>query len=1061
MRASQTLPQQDTRKYAFSALLETRFPDRAAPCKSMICGSRKLRNGCFLNCPSDSGDRQSVISTRKPSDLQNSRILMRILVFALLLTLIACNDARQEVSTDLEPSSAAIEGSLPGTDRKRAKALTPKPEVAAISADALFSWAESAHSEYFPGVAITQKWNEYTYRFYTATGNYIAISGESVFILGEFSNNKITRVGAVEDFHCQVRPTDCMTPALLLPTKLTGTWLFNTDKSTIFNATATNEKSLGQLLYVQVQDAQGIISAPLKISPINHYSAWVTLELSRQLSVGRHTGAFLIRLCKDAGCSSEHVGSPVRLPYDFNVVSTRLYAALPSHTEPLVNLGTNGEDLKINIEGPGLDWEVHSSASWLNPLVRHGSGNSTVALAVLSSGLAEGRHQGTITVSATDGQTAHVDVSLAVRPISQFSLYSDFKPVSRSSLRAINGSGSTESIKLTLNQSIPSSTPWTASADSSWLAVSPNSGSSDSQIVSVAAVPSRDMQSGNYSSKVTFSRAGSQSISLDVDLVLDKAKLTFDQLPGRPPTKLGTIEFGGLDGRSNATQELKFSLNTGHYAWPWRIGGLPASITPAAFSGYVDQAGTVVKFAPEIGRFDAGTTSIQAEITAQVAGDILKLPVAIVVHADQQRLLPSKWGIPLTQTPTGTVLHNTLKVQVNFGEKLDWYAKTSAAWLQASPSGNTESGNSLTISADPNLLPFDTLSQAVVTISTSKTGVAPADIHVALWKSSKGVNGAAHIPVPFEFPYPEIVTDTIRPYLYISKASAAAIETYNIYSGDRVGSMDANGASIQSMAVSPDGARLYALDTKTLTMWVYDLKTQRKIGSWAVNPAIREYDIGHRLNVIRTNGFEVLLLSGGTQGAAHGFSETGRYLGLMNLRGPFVSSPDGNTLFEGDIGSGGSLTRHTLDYTVAKNGKLLFSKDSERQHYNVGSAKNIVLSADRSSVFTSTPARSGCAHYDANSLNFLGLTTGTIGRPVDVAATSDGRIFCGLEIWSGDYPDLTIHSAAGELLKSMRVSPTNVYYDRPEILRLFPSSDGMSLAIRMTSNEILLAPTPP
>lgn len=73
---------------------------------------------------------------------------------------------------------------------------------AAISrSDCLFNWAEKAYSQFFsPAGATSATIREYYYRYYSATGNYLSIADNSVWVQGASFNNKLLRVGAVADF---------------------------------------------------------------------------------------------------------------------------------------------------------------------------------------------------------------------------------------------------------------------------------------------------------------------------------------------------------------------------------------------------------------------------------------------------------------------------------------------------------------------------------------------------------------------------------------------------------------------------------------------------------------------------------------------------------------------------------------------------------------------------------------------------------------------------------------------------------------------------------------------
>lgn len=79
-----------------------------------------------------------------------------------------------------------------------------------ISSEMLLQWAESAHPQYFfPPGQPTQLASTYTFRHYPATGNFLAVAGQEVFVLGAFTGFAPQRVGSLADYQCDVLPSAC------------------------------------------------------------------------------------------------------------------------------------------------------------------------------------------------------------------------------------------------------------------------------------------------------------------------------------------------------------------------------------------------------------------------------------------------------------------------------------------------------------------------------------------------------------------------------------------------------------------------------------------------------------------------------------------------------------------------------------------------------------------------------------------------------------------------------------------------------------------------------------
>ncbi|MBI5255091.1 MAG: hypothetical protein HY855_01220 [Burkholderiales bacterium] len=95
------------------------------------------------------------------------------------------------------------------TGRPRAALLPPVPD-----AQALMNWAEAAYPAYFPGPQPTLAGPGYVYRHYPATGNYVGVAGDEVYLLGPVAGHasQPQRVGRLADFICLVTPAACAAP---------------------------------------------------------------------------------------------------------------------------------------------------------------------------------------------------------------------------------------------------------------------------------------------------------------------------------------------------------------------------------------------------------------------------------------------------------------------------------------------------------------------------------------------------------------------------------------------------------------------------------------------------------------------------------------------------------------------------------------------------------------------------------------------------------------------------------------------------------------------------------
>jgi hypothetical protein len=78
-----------------------------------------------------------------------------------------------------------------------------------LDATALFRFAESHYSQYFPGGYIPGTQDGYQYRRYALTGNYLGVKDGQVYVLGPVSNGQIMAVGSLASFECEIFPSNC------------------------------------------------------------------------------------------------------------------------------------------------------------------------------------------------------------------------------------------------------------------------------------------------------------------------------------------------------------------------------------------------------------------------------------------------------------------------------------------------------------------------------------------------------------------------------------------------------------------------------------------------------------------------------------------------------------------------------------------------------------------------------------------------------------------------------------------------------------------------------------
>jgi Viral BACON domain len=791
-------------------------------------------------------------------------------------------------------------------------------------------------------------------------------------------------------------------------------------------ATASDTSLFSRALYVYVVDSEQVLTPSIELAPIDSTTISATLHTSPALAEGRHQGTFQIQLCNDTSCTSQVRGSPIPLPYDLTITPAPLHATAGSSTAASVHRGGSiTNQIAVSVTGPALAWTATTSASWLQIVGGAGTGPGSFNVSYLTQTLVEGSYSTTVTVRSSDGQTSVLPFTLDVLP-TQFVLNSGVP-----SFNAVNGAPiAAQTLDFALDNGVPSA--WTAASSAAWMLVSPLAGTTPG-VVTLQPDPTRGpLASGAYTSDLVLSSTGFQNKTITTELTLSKPTLSAPAL---------AVTLGGTKGRDLTTaQSLSVSLNTGTNSWPYALSGFPAWLSSSTPTGSVNQSGTTLSVAPNLGNVTPGSTSATVSMTATVNGDSVVLPLTVNLNADQRRLLASEWGVAFASTPTGTALSRTLTISDNFSGTLAWTASSDAAWLAVTSSGNTSGSSSIVLSADPSALPANAMSYANVTVSTATNGVEAALIRVALWKSASGLAGISSLPLD----YSSIVADKIRPYVYANNGGTT-VDVFNAYTAQKIGTITGVGAALGQMSVAPDGSRLYALDTASRSMAAVDLSTLVRTATWPLDNAVNG---STSVLAIRPNGVDIVLVGDGTAYAG------GRSLGRSLVPGALAATADGRNVYNLGV-------RFSIDYSAMSGGVLFPSLQSFLDFNSGGNEKDVAVSKDGARVYAASgggvnvPGRYRCASIDSAG-TFVGALPGGDAYPNNVEVTIDGRPICGIS-GGGTSPDFWVHSPAGAVLQGYKVAGTGQLKDRQMVV----TPDGFIVVALTTAPLIGFVPIGP
>lgn len=250
-------------------------------------------------------------------------------------------------------------------------------------------------------------------------------------------------------------------------------------------------------------------------SPIISSAANIAVDISG-LNPGTHTANIKVVV---PGATNSPLNVPVTL-----TVKPEPLAVNPTSLNFTANAGTgNVPNQMFNIQNSGdqpLDYNITDDASWLN--VSQPSGNLPIGanrlliVSVNSSGLNSGTHSGKITITG-GGITKQVTVKLTVNlnpPVITVD------PAGGLGFGADQGGANPPRQRLTVVNTGGGTLKWTASADVSWLSVSPNTANvpSGTSVLTSVSVNISGLGAGIYNGTITLSAPNATSVQVPVQL---------------------------------------------------------------------------------------------------------------------------------------------------------------------------------------------------------------------------------------------------------------------------------------------------------------------------------------------------------------------------------------------------------------------------------------------------------------------------------------------------------------------------------------------------------------
>lgn len=491
--------------------------------------------------------------------------------------------------------------------------------------------------------------------------------------------------------------------------------------------------------------------------------------------------------------------------------------------------------------------------------------------------------------------------------------------------------------------------PWTITSDVSWLSFSRTSGTGAATVAVI--IDPRFMDFGV--SRGSFVISDTQSPR---QIVVD---VVFSNQDALGTTNAGPVRLHTVTG-STALLTTQVRLTGQNINWQAVSDRSWARVAPASGTSPTDLSIQVDPRGLPLGRHLAEITVSDIDYDQQIT-----VPVEFTIAP--RRIRVGETGVSFSRFPGSAILERDIMVSENLGEPLDWTAQSSASWLSVTPSGET--GWVLTLSANPSGLASDTVHTARVDVRATDPAVTNTEvIEVALWVGSTDPEPRIDI----DLPHAELMADPVRPYVYASRGSSGDVDIINIHTGETVGVIPDVTANSTTMAITPDGGRLFVLDANTFTIVPVDLATRSVQPGWQA-PSTYSMAVG------RVDGRNILFT--GSQEAYD--AETGRRL-LNSFGERFYSnfnsvavSRNGERmcLIDRDI-SPYDLHCFDTSYSHPDDGYLTLINNGGVEHGVGSDGRDIALSNDGSRVYIA-----------ASSDQFLVVDTKTL-QPVQRLPTS-------------------------------------------------------------------------
>lgn len=385
-----------------------------------------------------------------------------------------------------------------------------------------------------------------------------------------------------------------------------------------------------------------------------------------------------------------------------------------------------GKPLSINNSGQGtLDWSVSVSSAWLTVNPASGTAPSTTSINVIVAGLTEGEYYDTIVVSCpeADNSPQIVPVTLTVTKLPPEISYSP----SSFAVSAIQGGANPDDRFLYIwSDVVGSELNWTVSKSSSWLTLSPTSGTPPDSVTLQFDISG--LSYGFYYDTVVITDPAATNsprrVPVTLQIVSDLPVMEFD-----PPMIHVVSEPGSISLTRNV-----LIYNSGEGAMTYS-----ATESSKVITGMTPSSGT----APQ-------SMQVSFNITTLALGDYydtitvsspeaVNSPQELVVHYHISSspaviaLLPTAINFSYYecwQGPNYTPVSKIMQVENIGADAMSWYLTHTSDWLQLSLTSGV-GGELIILTLDADGLPVGTYKDTI-TVYSDQAANSPQQAIVTL-----------------------------------------------------------------------------------------------------------------------------------------------------------------------------------------------------------------------------------------------------------------------------------------------------------------------------------------